>query len=59
VSVSGRGDKDITSLRGIPLSEKAERLLRYDEALNASWQESPNTRYQAVFLPAGVVCVQL
>jgi exosortase len=42
--------KDNTSLREIPLPEKARRLLRYDEALNASWQEPPNTRYQAVFL---------
>jgi exosortase/archaeosortase family protein len=53
--------KDIASMREIPLSEKTRRLLRYDEALNASWREPPNTRYQVVFLRwnAGATAVHL
>jgi exosortase/archaeosortase family protein len=53
--------KDNTSLREGLLSEKTRRLLRCDEALNASWQEPPNTRYQAIFLRwnAGATAVYL
>jgi hypothetical protein len=53
--------EDNASLREIPLPEKTRRLLRYDEAVNASWQEPPNTRYQAIFLRwnAGATAVHL
>jgi len=38
------------TLRQIPIPDKTRQLLRYDEALNATWQESPGRACQALFL---------
>ncbi len=40
---------DNPSLRQLPLSEKARQFLRYDEAVNASWDEG-GQHFQAIFL---------
>ncbi len=38
------------TLRQIPIPDNTRQLLRYDEALNATWQEPPGRACQALFL---------
>jgi len=48
------------TLRRLPLSEKTRRMLRYDEAVNAAWEQT-GLRFQAIFLrwKAGRTAVHL
>ncbi len=42
--------RDNASLRDVPMPEQTKQFLRYDEGLNAAWEEPPARRFQAIFL---------
>jgi hypothetical protein len=42
--------RDNSTLRDLPFSDKTRQFLRFDEGLNATWQEPDGTKWQGIFL---------